>query len=83
MTTEPVGPASPPQPPAAQRGPASATVLAGALLVLVGVGWLLDANGVDVPWRAVLPASLIAVGLATIAGRCAPASTASWCSGWR
>jgi len=69
--TEPVEPASPPQlpqPPPAQRGPAAATVLAGALLVLVGVGWLLDANGVDVPWRAVLPAALIAVGLATIAG---------------
>jgi hypothetical protein len=58
MTTEPVEPAPPPQPPPAQRGPATATVLAGALLVLVGVGWLLDANGVDVPWRAVLPAAL-------------------------
>src|SRR6266511_3927481 len=66
--TEPAEPASPPQPPPAQRGPAAATVLAGALLVLVGVGWLLDANGVDVPWRAVLPAALIAVGLATIPG---------------
>jgi Cell wall-active antibiotics response 4TMS YvqF len=69
MTTEPVGPASPsPPPPPASRGPAAATVLAGALLVLVGIAWLLDANGVDVPWRAVLPASLIAVGLATVAG---------------
>jgi hypothetical protein len=36
--------------------------------VLVGIGWLLDANGVQVPWRAVLPAALIAVGLATVAG---------------
>jgi hypothetical protein len=68
MTTEPVGPASPAQPPPAPRGPAAATVLAGALLVLVGIGWLLDANGVEVPWRAVLPAALIAVGLATVAG---------------
>jgi hypothetical protein len=77
MTTEPVGPASPsPPPPPASQGPAAATVLAGALLVLVGIAWLLDANGVDVPWRAVLPASLIAVGLATVAGGCAPASTA-------
>jgi hypothetical protein len=69
MTTEPVGPASPPQPPPpASRGPAAATVLAGALLVIVGIAWLLDANGVEVPWRAVLPATLIAVGLATVAG---------------
>jgi Cell wall-active antibiotics response LiaF, C-terminal len=64
VTTEPLEPARPPS----QRGPAAATVLVGALLVLVGVGWLLDASGVEVPWRAVLPAALIAVGLATIAG---------------
>jgi hypothetical protein len=68
MTTEPLPPAPPPRPRPDQRGPASATVLVGALLVLVGVGWLLDANGVEVPWRAVLPAALIAVGLATVAG---------------
>jgi Cell wall-active antibiotics response 4TMS YvqF len=81
MTTEPMptgptepapttGPA-PPGGPAGQRdrrGPATATVLVGALLVLVGIGWLLDAAGVDVPWRAVLPAALIAVGLACAAG---------------
>jgi hypothetical protein len=64
VTTEPLEPAPPPS----QRGPAAATVLLGALLVLVGVGWLLDASGVEVPWRAVLPAALIAVGLATVAG---------------
>jgi hypothetical protein len=43
-------------------------VLVGALLVLVGIGWLLDAAGITVPWRAILPASLIAVGLACVAG---------------
>jgi Cell wall-active antibiotics response 4TMS YvqF len=59
-TTEPV--------PVDRRGPATATVLVGALLVLVGIGWLLDAAGVEVPWRAVLPAALIAVGLACVAG---------------
>jgi hypothetical protein len=64
MTT---GPLQPPAPPA-HRGPEPATVLAGALLVLVGLGWLLDAGGIDVPWRAILPAALIAVGLATLAG---------------
>jgi predicted membrane protein len=51
-----------------RRGPATATVLLGAMLVLVGIGWLLDANGVEVPWRAILPAALIAIGLATVAG---------------
>jgi hypothetical protein len=64
MTTE----ALPPAPPADRHGPAAATVLVGALLVLVGIGWLLDAAGVEVPWRAVLPAALIAVGLACVAG---------------
>ena len=64
MTTEPI----PPTPPADRHGPAAATVLVGALLVLVGIGWLLDAAGVEVPWRAVLPAALIAVGLACVAG---------------
>ena len=64
MTTEPIPPAAP----ADQRGPATATVLVGALLVLVGIGWLLDAAGVEVPWRALLPAALIAVGLACVAG---------------
>ena len=43
-------------------------MLVGALLVLVGIGWLLDAAGVEVPWRALLPAALIAVGLACVAG---------------
>jgi hypothetical protein len=67
MTTEPLPPAGP-APPADRHGPAAATVLVGALLVLVGIGWLLDASGVEVPWRAVLPAALIAVGLACVAG---------------
>jgi hypothetical protein len=60
----PQGPAAP----ADHHGPAAATVLVGALLVLVGIGWLLDAGGVEVPWRAILPAALIAVGLACAAG---------------
>ena len=60
MTTEPA-------PPADRHGPAAATVLVGALLVLVGIGWLLDAGGVGVPWRAVLPAALIVLGLVVLA----------------
>ena len=63
MTTEPTRPAPP-----VRHGSAAATVLVGALLVVAGIGWLLDAGGVEVPWRAMLPAALIAVGLATVAG---------------
>jgi predicted membrane protein len=68
------GPEPPPSPgpeqapPTDRHAPAAATVLVGALLVLVGIGWLLDAAGIGVPWRAILPASLIAVGLACVAG---------------
>jgi predicted membrane protein len=64
MSTEPTRPL----PVTDHRGPAVATVLVGALLVLVGIAWLLDETGIGVPWRAVLPAALIAVGLATVAG---------------
>ena len=67
MTTEPIPPAGPAAP-VDHRGPATATVLLGALLVLVGIGWLLDSAGIEVPWRALLPAALIAVGLACVAG---------------
>ena len=73
-TPPPPGPEPTPPPAAAEPGPptdrhapAAATVLVGALLVLVGIAWLLDAAGVVVPWRAILPASLIAVGLACAA----------------
>jgi predicted membrane protein len=64
VSTEPTRPL----PATDHRGPAVATVLVGALLVLVGIAWLLDEAGIGVPWRAVLPAALIAVGLATVAG---------------
>jgi hypothetical protein len=64
----PAGPEPAPPPPTDRHAPAAATVLVGALLVLVGIAWLLDAAGVVVPWRAILPASLIAVGLACVAG---------------
>jgi Cell wall-active antibiotics response 4TMS YvqF len=64
----PPGPEPAPAVPTDRHAPAAATVLVGALLVLVGIGWLLDAAGIAVPWRAILPASLIAVGLACVAG---------------
>jgi hypothetical protein len=66
---EPTPPTAPePGPPTDRHALAAATVLVGTLLVLVGIAWLLDAAGVGVPWRAILPASLIAVGLACAAG---------------
>ena len=65
MSTEPLP--LPPAPPA-RRGPSPVQVLLGALLVLGGIGWLVDASGAEVPWRALLPAALIAIGLATAAG---------------
>jgi hypothetical protein len=77
VSTGPTPPAAPEPPPPPRPGPAvpvdrhapaAATVLVGTLLVLVGIAWLLDAAGVVVPWRAILPASLIAVGLACVAG---------------
>jgi len=60
-------PLRPPQP----SGPASTVprklptgrLLAGALLVLFGIGWLVQALGVaDVPWNVVLPVALIVLG---------------------
>jgi hypothetical protein len=69
-----------PIPPAAPAAPAPATappgdsprlghVVLGAILLLIGVGWLLEALDVaDVPWRFLLPAALIIVGVALVFG---------------
>jgi hypothetical protein len=44
-------------------------VVVGAILVLLGIGWLLQALDVaDVPWRALLPGALIVVGVVLILG---------------
>jgi hypothetical protein len=67
----PGGPLPPPPTPQAppQGGPGPGHVVAGAVLVLIGVGWLLEALGVtDVPWRLLLPAALVLVGLALALG---------------
>lgn len=83
--TEPVPPVPPavpePAPPAefapvaepAPTPPAGGTrlghIVLGAILVLIGVGWLLEAlDVVDVPWRFLLPAALIIVGVALAFG---------------
>jgi hypothetical protein len=61
----PAPPAAPPPPP----GPSLGHVVLGAVLVLIGVGWLLEAlDVVNVPWRLLLPSVLILVGLALALG---------------
>lgn len=50
------------------RGRSSARIVLGALLLIFGVGWLLDASEVvEFPSRLVVPAALIVVGVALIA----------------
>ena len=63
-------PEPPASPPPSSRFHAGRLVL-GLVVVVIGVAALLQAAGVsDVPWKAVLPGSLIAVGLGlVIAGR--------------
>lgn len=66
----PAAPAAPepaPAPPAG--GPRLGHVVLGAILVLIGVAWLLEALDVaDVPWRFLLPSALIIVGVALVFG---------------
>ncbi len=60
-----------PVPPAEEppSGPSLGQIVLGALLLLVGLGWLLQALDIaTIPWQAVLPAALIVVGIALIAG---------------
>jgi len=62
---------SPPAPatPARPHGPSLGHVVLGAVLVLIGVGWLLEALDLaDVPWRFLLPSVLILVGVALVLG---------------
>jgi len=67
-----VPPAPPPAPaarPPEGGGPRLGHIVLGAVLVLIGVGWLLEALDVaDVPWRLLLPSVLILVGLALALG---------------
>ena len=77
VPVQPPNPAHPPPPappPPAPAAPAPAGrslghIVLGAVLVLIGVGWLLEALDVaDVPWRFLLPSVLILVGLALTLG---------------
>jgi hypothetical protein len=69
MTTTPAAPRLPaalPSRPARHWG----RVAAGILIVVVGVGWLLDGFEVAVPWRALPAAGLIVVGvIMAVSGR--------------
>ena len=66
----PPAPPAPPTPAMVRpRGPSLGHVVLGAVLVLIGVGWLLEALDLaDVPWRLLLPSVLILVGLALTIG---------------
>jgi len=62
-------PAAEPAPAKAADGPRLGHIVLGAILVLIGVGWLLEAlDVVDVPWRFLLPGALIIVGAALAVG---------------
>jgi hypothetical protein len=69
MTTAPAAPRLPaalPSRPARHWG----RIAAGALIVVVGVGWLLEGFEVPVPWRALPATGLIVVGVViVVAGR--------------
>jgi hypothetical protein len=54
---------TPPPPPAPVEPSRRAGRFAfGLVLLAIGIGWLLGALGVDVPWDLVLPGALIAIG---------------------
>ena len=59
-------PAAPSPPPESRRFPIG-RLLAGVFLVLLGLGWLLDALGVPgIDWDLILPAALILVGIGLV-----------------
>jgi hypothetical protein len=58
-----------PEPPKPKRSLPLGSLVLGLLLVLIGVGWLLETTGaVEVPWGALIPGGLIVVGLALLIG---------------
>jgi hypothetical protein len=58
-----------PAPPSDTRGIGLGQVVTGAILVLIGVAWLIEAAGwADLPWRVLLAGALIVVGAALMYG---------------
>lgn len=56
----------PPPPPAAPPDRWTGRLVSGLVLVLFGVGWLLEALGVDVPWDVLFPGVLIGIGIVLV-----------------
>jgi hypothetical protein len=51
------------------RGPSFGQIVAGALLILIGIAWLLEAaDWADVPWQGLLAGALVIVGVALMFG---------------
>jgi Cell wall-active antibiotics response 4TMS YvqF len=69
--TQPLEPPAPPPPPEPAARSHGGRIVGGILLIVLGVGWLSDLLGVEFPWDVVLPAALVAIGLAllVVAGR--------------
>jgi hypothetical protein len=52
-----------------RSAPEIPTVVLGAVLLAIGIAWLLDAtDAADISWRVVLPGALIAIGIGLVAG---------------
>jgi hypothetical protein len=69
MSGVPEPPAPPPEPPRppSPHSPRTGRLALGALLILFGVGWLLEALDVtDFAWDVLLPSALILVGVALL-----------------
>lgn len=73
--SQPPQPPPPPSPAEPSRGMWTGRVVAGFLLVLFGIAWLLEVlDVVEVPWDVFLPAGLILVGVVLLANVRSPAS---------
>ena len=58
--------AGPPSPPTTSRGPHASRIRLGAIILVLGVLWLLDSLGVEIPGRFVGPGALIVIGVGLV-----------------
>lgn len=68
LIQEPPAPQETPPTGAPRRRPTVAPLIWGGAMIVVGVLWLLQMLGLDVPWSAIAPLGVIAVGLALLIG---------------